>query len=80
MTDTTQDIKKWIAAWRKASSALTEQKKKDLRDPGYYEKNLRILDEMLDLSCARADERLTSGLVEQQRWFMKLREKEAAVK
>lgn len=78
MSDTTADIRKWIATWQQASSALNELKKRELRAADYYEKNRPILDEMLEYACDNRQERLTSGLVEQQRWFMKLRDKELA--
>ena len=43
---------------------------------GYeYDKNQAILDEMLQWACDHRRTRLTSGLVEQQRMFMKLRDK-----
>ncbi len=80
MPDTTRDIKKWMATWRQAASALTQLKKKELQAVDYYEKNRRILDEMLQYACQHRQERLSSGLVEQQRWFMKLRDRESAAR
>lgn len=75
MPETKENIKKWTAAWQQAAAALKELKKQELRAPDYYEKHRRILDDMLQYACKNRTERLTSGLVEQQRWFMKLRGK-----
>lgn len=68
-------IKKWIAVWQEAGKALREIKIKELRADDYYEKNKQLLSEMLQYDVEHRTVRLTSGLVEQQRYFMKLREK-----
>ncbi len=72
MSDKKQEIKKWVEAWQKAAISLKEIKKNELRSKDYYEKNRKILDEMLQYACDNSKPRLTSGLVEQQRFFMKL--------
>jgi len=68
-------IKKWIDVWQEASAALQEIKIKELRADDYYEKNKQFLNEMLQYAFEHRTVRLTSGLVEQQKYFMKLREK-----
>jgi hypothetical protein len=78
MPDTAKDIIKWMAAWKKASSAIEDLKRKELRAPDYFEKNRRVLDVMLQYACDNRREKLSSGLVEQQRWFKKLRNRKAA--
>jgi hypothetical protein len=67
------EMKKWIKAWQNAAVCLNEVKKKKLRSSDYYEKNRDILDEMLHYACQNAKIRLNSGLAEQQRLFMKLK-------
>jgi hypothetical protein len=64
--------KEWVAAWKAAGSEMDKLRRDELRslDP------LRAI----ELLCGPADYRVpprapkaTSGLVEQQRWFTKLR-------
>jgi hypothetical protein len=62
-----------IKAWQNAAVSLKVIKKKELRSSDYYEKNRDILDEMLQYACQKAKTRLNSGLEEQQRLFMKLK-------
>lgn len=68
-----EQTKKWVNAWQKASEALKDMKKNELRAPDYYEKNRKILDDMLQYACENAKSRFSSGLVEQQRLFMKMK-------
>jgi len=68
-------IKKWIDIWQETGKALQEIKIQELRSDDYYEKNKQLLNEMLQYAYEHRTVRLTSGLVEQQRYFMKLREK-----
>ncbi|MFZ2630163.1 MAG: hypothetical protein WA081_08295 [Desulfosalsimonadaceae bacterium] len=68
-----EETKKWVDAWQKASVALNDIKKNELCDPDYYEKNRKILDGMLQYACENAKIRLSSGLVEQQRLFIKMK-------
>jgi hypothetical protein len=67
-------IKKWVETWKTAASALDKIRRDELTAFD-YEKNFEIIDSMLQYACDHAETRLTSGLVEQQRLFMKLREK-----
>jgi hypothetical protein len=67
-------IKLWIETWKHASSAMEKERHKRLREYDYL-KNLAVIDEMLKWACANKKLRLTSGLVDQQRYFMKLRDK-----
>ena len=67
-------IKKWVNTWEQAGSALAEVRQKELSNFDYA-KNLPVLDAMLQWACDHKQPRLTSGLVEQQRYFMKIREK-----
>ena len=65
---------KWVDTWKRAGPALEAVKQRELRAYD-YDKNQAILDEMLQWACDHRRDRLTSGLVEQQRMFMKLRDK-----
>ncbi len=64
---------RWIRTWQRAGAALKEIKRQELQSYDYA-KNLPILDDMLQWAYKHRTTRLTSGLVEQQRWFMKMRE------
>lgn len=71
--DYPNETKKWVYAWQKASVALNNVRKRELCAPDYYEKNREILDGMLQYACENAKTRLSSGLVEQQRLFIKMK-------
>ena len=77
MKDSDQkQIKKWIDTWQHAGSALKEIKRRELQ--GFdYEKNRAIIDEMLQWAHDHRKVRLTSGLVQQQRYFMKMKEQQS---
>ncbi len=69
-----KQIRLWIETWKKAGAALEEIRRRELESSDYG-KNQDIIDNMLQFACENRKPRLTSGLVEQQRWFMKMREK-----
>lgn len=71
-----QEMRKWVKMWQNTSLVLKNLKRDELRSNDYYEKNIKILDEMLQYACNRGRVRLSSGLVKQQRIFMKLRKTE----
>lgn len=75
----TEDIKKWINTWEKADSALAKVKLEELRADDYYQKNQAILDEMLQYAFDNSEPRLSSGLVEQQKYFMKLHKQQLSL-
>jgi hypothetical protein len=64
--------KQWVAAWKRAGVKLAELEREELR-------NIDTQQALLNLADAYESCRLhhqpspTSGLVEQQRWFRKLR-------
>ncbi len=62
----------WIAAWKGAGAALKAVKKDDLRSFNYAE-NASQIDEMLQWAVEHRRLRTTSGLVEQQRFFNRMR-------
>ena len=74
MTDIQQQKIRWVKTWQKAALSLKDIKKNELQALDYYEKNRILLDEMLQYAYDNRDVRLSSGLVEQQRLFMKMNE------
>jgi hypothetical protein len=72
-----EKIKKWVATWQQADSALKEIKKAELQDENYYAKNLDLLCGMLQYAYDHREERQTSGLLIQQQRFKKLAQSRA---
>lgn len=71
MSDSDGNISKWVETWQRATPALKKVKKEEMRKFD-YQKNLPLIDDMLQWACDHQQVRLNSGLVEQQRLFMKL--------
>jgi hypothetical protein len=77
MKDTDRrDIKKWVETWEKTGSLLDKVKLKELRAADYYNHNQVFLNEMLRYAFEHRETRLSSGLIEQQKIFMKLNKKQ----
>lgn len=74
MKDDRDVLKKWVETWKTAGIELEKIRLDELRAFD-YEKNSELIDSMLQYACEHAKVRLTSGLVEQQRFFKKLWEK-----
>ena len=70
-----EEIKRWVDIWQKADSSLEEIKFNELRSANYYKKNQALLNEMLKYAFEHRTVRLSSGLIEQQRIFMKYHQK-----
>ncbi len=68
-------MKQWVQTWQQADEALTRIRIQELRRYD-YQQHWQIVDSMLQWAFEHRTERLTSGLVEQQYWFMKLREQQ----
>jgi len=64
-------IKKRVDIWQKTGLLLEEIKCDELRAPNYYKKNQALLNEMLKYAFEHRTVRLSSGLIEQQKLFMK---------
>jgi hypothetical protein len=71
---------RWVKTWQKAAVSLQKLKAEELRSKDYYEKNRKVLDEMLQYACDTGKVRLSSGLVEQQRLFMRMKQPETTDK
>ncbi len=69
-TSPQEHTQQWIESWERASVALKAVKRHELRT---YAKNQAIVDGMLQWAFENRELRLSSGLVEQQRLFMKMR-------
>jgi len=67
-----KEIEKWVKTWKQASSKLEVIKENELRAPDYYTRNMDFLNAMLEFAFEHREILLSSGLIEQQRIFMKL--------
>ncbi|MBW1700018.1 MAG: hypothetical protein JRH18_19330 [Deltaproteobacteria bacterium] len=65
-------LSQYAERWKSAGVRLAEIKRQELRSFNYAA-NWELIDEMLTWACEHAPPRLSTGLVEQQRYFMKLR-------
>ena len=71
-TSQQDNAQQWIESWKPASVALKAIKRFELRNYDYA-KNQAIMDGMLQWAFENRQVRLESGLVEQQRLFMKMK-------
>lgn len=70
-----KQIAKWVDTWKRAGHALKEVKRRELREYDYF-KHQAIIDEMLQWAHDHRKVRLTSGLVEMQSYFLKMKEQQ----
>lgn len=66
---TRQQMRKVVAQWKRAGPELEHVRKEELRRWQY---DYKAVDALLDMGDHFGKSRLTSGLVEMQKWFMKL--------
>lgn len=66
--------REWATTWNETGKALAEIRREELRSPEYGS-DWQVIDGMLEWTCTHGEERKTSGLVEQQALFRKLRER-----
>lgn len=71
MTDR-EKLRAWVDAWRTAAPVLERQRDDDVRGVDTHAA-LAGLAECFELARREFEPRVDSGLVEQQRWFGKLR-------
>ena len=71
-TSPQENAQQWIESWKRASVALDAVKRQELRTYDLA-KNQAIVDGMLQWAFEHRELRLSSGLVEQQRLFMKMK-------
>ena len=63
----------WVENWRRVGPELERIRRQELR-AFRYEENVEAIDSLLEIACRFAVPQPTSGLVEQQRLFGKLRQ------
>lgn len=73
MKDTTAKIQIWADSWDKAHIALNSVKAIEMRKDSYLFDSLSSLTEVFNYALATAKPSTTSGLVEMQKYFAKLR-------
>jgi len=66
------EMKAWVETWAQAGPKLEAIRDRELREMT-YEDRIRAIDALLQLGAQLGKPRTTSGLVEQQRLFQKLR-------
>ncbi len=71
--DEREQVHEYIQRWKKLGPLLEEIKWRELREFD-YDANWQIIDDLLEAGLQHAQERTTSGLLEQQRRFMRIRE------
>ena len=71
-TEDKENMKEWVQGWARAGKALEEVKRRELRAYNYDE-NREIVDGMLQWACDHPKARLGSGLVDQQRFFLRMK-------
>lgn len=71
-TPAQKTAQQWIESWKRASVALKAVKRHELRTYD-IQKNQAIVDGMLQWAFENRELRLSSGLVEQQHLFMKMK-------
>lgn len=76
MTGEDPNAKRWVEIWKQAGQRLEEIERQRLRS-FCYEDHVAEVDEMLELASRFAKPRSTSGLVEQQRLFARLRKQDS---
>ena len=69
-----RDTEQWVRTWQAAGPLLAEIERRELAQMTYEERQLAIED-VLSIVPIDSQVPTTSGLVEQQRWFAKLRQK-----
>jgi hypothetical protein len=69
---TPTQLEDWVRRWAEAGPALEAVRRQELRD-FRYEDHAAAIDALLEISARYGTPRMSSGLVEQQRLFAKLR-------
>ena len=72
MDSPADNLNKWVQAWKRAGPALRQVKRNELRSIDTSEAIAQLADHF-EYALRMARPTTTSGLVEQQRVFMKLR-------
>jgi hypothetical protein len=67
------DMKQWVENWKRVGPILEQIEMEALRAPG-YEDGLANFGSLLDWCCKHSTPKPESGLIEQQRLFMKMKQ------
>ena len=70
MSDSTLDESQWLASWKKASARMDALRKDDMTRMQIGD-IIEALEEAFQSARRQIEPPKTSGLVEQQAWFMK---------
>ena len=73
---TKEHWRQWIEQWKRAGPALEKVHRQELRSRGY---DFRSADMLLEIGDLHGRSRPTSGMVEMQRLFLKLAQKQGLV-
>ena len=68
--DKKQSPKQWVETWKRAGPMLEQFRQEELR-AFRHEDNVHLIDALLEIGYRHRRHLTTSGLVEQQRLFMK---------
>ena len=68
------DMKQWVDNWKRVGPILEQMEMEALRAPD-YESGLADFATLLDWCCKNSTPKNESGLIEQQRYFMKTRQR-----
>lgn len=71
-----KEIIKWVNTWKKASTSLARVKRNELQSKDYYQRNQMLINEMLEYAFNHRKIRFDSGLIEQQKIFMKMKKRQ----
>jgi hypothetical protein len=68
----TPQCREAVLAWKRAGAALEAVRRKEIAGAD-TQKALAVLEEIFELALRESPPRPTSGLIEQQRWFQRLK-------
>lgn len=68
-----EDLRRYVEQWRKAGPELERVRRQELRERSYDPDDA---DALLELGDSCRESRPSSGMVEMQKWFMKLAEQQ----
>ena len=66
------ELRLWVETWARAGPKLEAIRRRELREMT-HEERVRVIDAVLQIGARFSQPRTSSGLVEQQRLFQKLR-------
>lgn len=72
-----EQMKQWIKTWEKAGKALEEVRKKEIRETNTQE-SIPAFDDVFKFTILNVKPKDTSGLVEMQSWFKRMKNHEGS--